>query len=131
PSVNLHDITDQPFIVGDIPVIPILVYHLKMPVLAFRFGNFTYITDANRIDDSEKKKIKGSEVIVINALRKKEHISHFNLSEAVNLVEELQIPKAYFTHISHQLGLHDEINAELPNNMKLAWDGLAINLPGS
>jgi phosphoribosyl 1,2-cyclic phosphate phosphodiesterase len=131
PSVNLHEITDQPFIVGDIPVIPILVYHLKMPVLAFRFGNFTYITDANRIDDAEKEKIKGSEVIVINALRKKEHISHFNLSEAVNLVEELQIPKAYFTHISHQLGLHDEINAELPNNMKLAWDGLTINLPGS
>lgn len=131
PSVNLHEITDQPFIVGDIPVIPILVYHLKMPVLAFRFGNFTYITDANRIDDVEKEKIKGSEVVVINALRKIEHISHFTLNEAVNLVQELQIPKAYFTHISHQLGLHDEINAELPKNIKLAWDGLTINLPGN
>jgi phosphoribosyl 1,2-cyclic phosphate phosphodiesterase len=131
PSVHLQEITYQPFMVGDIPVIPIRVYHLKMPVLAFRFGNFTYITDANRIDDVEKEKIKGSEVIVINALRKKEHISHFTLDEAVNLAKELQIPKAYFTHISHQLGLHDEINAELPKNSQLAWDGLTINLRGN
>jgi phosphoribosyl 1,2-cyclic phosphate phosphodiesterase len=131
PSVNLHEITDQPFIIGDIPVIPILVYHLKMPVLAFRFGNFTYITDANRIEDVEKEKIKGSEVIVINALRKQKHISHFTLGEAVDLVQELKIPKAYFTHISHQLGQHDEINAELPGNIELGWDGLTINMPGN
>ena len=130
-SVNMHTVTHESFMVGDIPVIPILVYHLKMPVLAFRFGNFTYITDANRIDDVEKEKIKGSEVIVINALRKQKHISHFTLGEAVNLVEELQIPKAYFTHISHQLGLHDEINEELPRDIELAWDGLKITLPGN
>ena len=116
PDVNMHTITNEPFVVGDIPVIPILVYHLKMPVFGFRFGDFTYITDANRIDEAEKEKIKGSKILVVNALRKKEHISHFNLQQAVDLVEELKIPKAYFTHISHQLGLHDEINNELPAN---------------
>lgn len=130
PSVNLHEITDQPFLVGDIPVIPILVYHLKMPVLAFRFGKFTYITDANRIDGAEKAKIKGSEVMVVNALRKNAHISHFTLDEAVSLAQELQVPQTYLTHISHQLGRHDEINAELPKNIQLAWDGLTITLPG-
>src|SRR6185437_3357885 len=130
PNINLHTITDKPFTVGDIPVIPILVYHLKMPVLAFRFGKFTYITDANRIDKEEKEKIKGSEIIVVNALRKKEHISHFTLNEAVDLVKELKIPEAYFTHISHQLGLHDEINNELPTNIRLAFDGLTLHIPG-
>jgi len=130
PNINLHTITDKPFVVGDIPVIPILVYHLKMPVLAFRFGSFTYITDANRIDEKEKDKIKGSEIIVVNALRKKEHISHFTLNEAVDLVKELKIPEGYFTHISHQLGLHDEINNELPGNIHLAFDGLQIIVRG-
>lgn len=130
PNINLNTITDKPFTVGDIPVIPILVFHLKMPVLAFRFGDFTYITDANRIDENEKEKIKGSKILVVNALRKKEHISHFNLQEAIDLAEELKIPKAYFTHISHQLGLHDKINNELPENIQLAWDGLKIDLAG-
>ena len=130
PNINLHTITDKPFVVGDIPVIPILVYHLKMPVLAFRFGSFTYITDANRIDEKEKDKIRGCEIITVNALRKKEHISHFTLNEAVNLVNELKIPEGYFTHISHQLGLHDEINNELPGNIRLAFDGLTLNIPG-
>ena len=130
PDVNMHTITNEPFVVGDIPVIPILVYHLKMPVYGFRFGDFTYITDANRIDEEEKEKIKGSKILVVNALRKKEHISHYNLQQAIDLVEELKIPKAYFTHISHQLGLHDEINKELPSGIKLACDRLKIDLKG-
>ena len=100
----------------------------KMPVFAFRFGKFTYITDANRIEESERKKIKGSEIIVVNALRKQEHLSHFTLEEAVKLVRELEVPTAYFTHISHQLGTHDEINAELPKGMQLAYDGLQISI---
>jgi phosphoribosyl 1,2-cyclic phosphate phosphodiesterase len=130
PEIHLHTITDKPFIVGDIPVIPILVYHLKMPVLGFRFGKFTYITDANRIDDQEKEKIKGSEILVVNALRKKEHISHFTLQQAIDLAQELKIPSAYFTHISHQLGRHNEINKELPENIHLAYDGLKIKVEG-
>jgi phosphoribosyl 1,2-cyclic phosphate phosphodiesterase len=128
PEINLNTIDLTPFTVGDIPVIPILVWHLKMPVLGFRFGNFTYITDANRIDNEEREKIKGSEIIVLNALRREAHISHFNLEEAVQLVKELEVPQAYFTHISHQLGKHSDINKELPAGMKLAYDGLVQEL---
>jgi phosphoribosyl 1,2-cyclic phosphate phosphodiesterase len=126
PELFLNTITDEPFSIGDIPIIPVLVWHLKMPVLGFRFGKFTYITDANRIDEKEKQKIKGSEVVVLNALRKQHHISHFTLAEAVDMVQELKVPKAYFTHISHQLGRHEEIEAELPEGIHLAYDGLQL-----
>ncbi|MBL7710358.1 MAG: MBL fold metallo-hydrolase [Chitinophagaceae bacterium] len=124
PELNMHTINLDPFMVGDIPVTPIQVWHLKMPVLGFRFGKFTYITDANRIEEEEKEKIRGSEVLVLNALRKQKHISHFTLGEAIELVRELSIPGAYFTHISHQLGLHAEIEVELSHGMHLAYDGL-------
>jgi len=126
PELNLNTITLEPFLVGDIPIIPILVWHLKMPVLGFRFGKFTYITDANKIDEAEKDKIRGSEVMVLNALRKQKHISHFTLGEAIEMVEDLKIPEAYFTHISHQLGRHEEIEAELPDGLHLAYDGLQL-----
>ena len=112
--------------VGDIPIVPILVWHLKMPVLGFRFGRFTYITDANRIDENEKEKIRGSEVMVLNALRKQKHISHFTLDEAIDMVTELKVPVSYFTHISHQLGLHADIESELPDGVHLAYDGLTL-----
>jgi phosphoribosyl 1,2-cyclic phosphate phosphodiesterase len=128
PEIELITIDETPFQVGDIDVIPILVWHHKMPVYGFRFGDFTYITDANRIDDEEKEKIKGSKVLVVNALRKAQHISHFTLDEAIALVNELNIPEAYFTHISHQLGFHQHINAALPRHIKLAYDGLTCKL---
>ena len=129
PELNLITISDQPYVVGDIPVIPIKVWHMKMPVLGFRFGPFTYITDANRIEEQEKDKIRDSEILVLNALRKQQHISHFTLGEAVDLVQELRVPLAYFTHMSHQIGLHADIEAELPDNIHLAWDGLVLNTP--
>jgi len=123
PNLSLNTIDGSPFMIGDIPVIPVLVWHLKMPVLGFRFGKFTYITDANKIDDNEKEKIKGCEVMVLNALRKESHISHFTLDEAVAMVQELAVPTGYFTHISHQLGRHTEINQSLPKGIALAFDG--------
>jgi phosphoribosyl 1,2-cyclic phosphate phosphodiesterase len=126
PDINLKDISEESFLIGDIPVTPIKVWHLKMPVLGFRFGSFTYITDANKIDDPEKEKIKGSDAMVLNALRREKHISHFNLEEAIALVKELEIPKAYFTHISHQLGLHAEISKELPAGIELAYDSQQV-----
>jgi phosphoribosyl 1,2-cyclic phosphate phosphodiesterase len=126
PDISLHDIGEEAFMIGDIPVIPILVWHLRMPVLGFRFGHFTYITDANRIDDTEKEKIKGSKQVVLNALRHDKHISHFNLEEAIAMVQELQVPEAYFTHISPQLGKHDDINATLPAGMQLSHDMLSV-----
>jgi phosphoribosyl 1,2-cyclic phosphate phosphodiesterase len=128
PDLTMHTFTMDPFVIGDIPVVPILVWHLKMPVMGFRFGKFTYITDANRIDPESKEKITGSEILVLNALRTKEHISHFTLKEAIDMVKELKVPRAYFTHISHQLGLHDVIETELPEGMHLAYDGLKIEI---
>jgi phosphoribosyl 1,2-cyclic phosphate phosphodiesterase len=128
PEIDLNTITLDPFVIGDIPITPVGVWHLKMPVYGFRFGKVTYITDANRIDESEKEKIWGSEVLIINALRKEKHISHFSLAEAVDLAKELRIPQAYFIHISHQLGLHAEVEAELPEGIHLAYDGLELQL---
>ena len=128
PKINLHQLSLDSFVIGDIPITPILVWHNIMPVYGFRFGRFTYITDANRIDNSEKEKIRGSDIIVLNALRNEPHLSHFTLSEAIDLVKELNIPTAYFTHISHQLGLHEEVSALLPENMSLAYDRLTIEI---
>jgi phosphoribosyl 1,2-cyclic phosphate phosphodiesterase len=126
PNLELNEITLDPFTIGDIPVTPIEVWHLKMPVYGFRFGDFTYITDANRIDEEEKEKIKGSKILVVNALRKEKHISHYALDEAIDLVQELQVPEAYFTHISHQLGKHNAIEKELPVGIHLGYDGLQL-----
>lgn len=128
PHLELHPITLEPFTIGDIFIKPILVWHLKMPVLGFRFGHFTYITDANRIEAAERDKIRGSKTIVLNALRKEDHISHFSLGEAITTVQELGITTAYFTHISHQLGLHQVIEKELPSGMHLAYDGLVVHV---
>jgi phosphoribosyl 1,2-cyclic phosphate phosphodiesterase len=128
PSLELNSIIPEPFIIGDIPIIPITVWHLKMPVFGFRFGSFTYITDANKIEDNEKQKIKGSTVLAINALRKEKHISHFSLSEAIDLSLELGINDSYFIHLSHQLGRHHEVDASLPAGIHLAFDGLVLNI---
>jgi phosphoribosyl 1,2-cyclic phosphate phosphodiesterase len=126
PQLNFNTLNLDPFTVGDIPIIPVMVWHLKMPVLGFRFGKFTYITDANRIEEAEKEKIRGSEVIVLNALRKQKHISHFSLEEAIEMAHELKIPLAYFTHLSHQMGRHSEVEQELPEGIHLAHDGLEL-----
>jgi phosphoribosyl 1,2-cyclic phosphate phosphodiesterase len=126
PDLIIHHIDDNMFTIGDLIIEPIKVWHLKMPVLGFRIGPFTYITDANRIEEEQKVKIKGSQTVVVNALRKQPHLSHFTLDEAIDLVNELSVPQAYFTHISHQLGLHDEINDSLPKEMRLAYDGLQL-----
>jgi len=128
PTIHMHTITLEEFVVGDLRIIPIQVYHLNMPVLGFRFGDFTYITDANMIDENEKQKVAGSKILVVNALRKEAHLSHYNLREAVALADELNIPQAYFTHISHQLGTHAEISMELDTGRQLAWDGLTLTL---
>ncbi|MFM8758415.1 MAG: MBL fold metallo-hydrolase, partial [Methylophilaceae bacterium] len=126
PQLNLNTIDEQPFYIGDIPVLPIVVWHLKMPVYGFRFGDFTYITDANRIDADELAKVRGSKLMVVNALRREPHLSHFTLSEAVTLVQDLGVPEAYFTHISHQLGKYAAISQELPAGIHLAYDGLQL-----
>lgn len=128
PKINMHTIDNNTFSIEGVKFTPIEVMHYKLPVLGFRVGDFTYITDANYISEKEKEKIRGSKVVVLNALRKEKHISHFTLDEAVELLTGLNPEKAYLIHISHQLGLHDRINEELPGFIELAYDGLQINM---
>ena len=108
---------------------PILVLlDLKMPVLGFRFGDFTYITDANYIDPEELEKVKGSKVLILNALRPEPHPTHFTLSEAIELTKTLAIPQTYFTHFSHQIGLHAIVEPSLPKGIGMSFDGMVITL---
>ena len=128
PNIDLKTIDNKAFEVEGVEVLPIEVLHYKLPVYGYRIKDFTYITDANDISSAEKEKIKGSKVLVLNALRKTDHISHFTLQEALDLIEELKPEKAYLTHISHQMGLHKEVSKELPKNVYLAYDGLKVEI---
>lgn len=129
PQLVMHTIEKNiPFTIGDITILPVDVWHYLLPVKAFRVNDFAYITDANLIDDDQMNLLKGIKTLVISALRKEKHISHFTLSEAIDIAEKLKVEEAYFTHISHQLGKYDAIEKELPANMHLAYDGLEIFL---
>ncbi len=128
PEVKLHLLENKLTTIEGVDFLPIEVLHYRLPVFAFRINDFTYITDANYISEKEKEKIKGSKVIVVNALRREEHISHFTFEQAIQLMEELKPEKAYFTHISHQLGLHADVEKELPSFISLAYDGLKLQL---
>ena len=128
PQINLHTIGIEPFNIGKVHLIPIEVMHYKLPVWGFRIKDFTYITDAKTVSEAEKEKIKGSEVLVINALQFDKHISHFTFDEAVAFAEEMGAETTYFTHISHRLGRHDDVSQQLPPHIKLAYDGLKLEL---
>jgi phosphoribosyl 1,2-cyclic phosphate phosphodiesterase len=126
PRLQLNKIDSEPFEIEGVTFTPIQVMHHRLPVLGFRVGDFTYITDANYISEVEMEKIRGSKVVVINALQREPHISHFTLPQAIELVQELNVPKAYFTHMSHKIGLHGDLEKELPENVHLAYDGLKL-----
>jgi phosphoribosyl 1,2-cyclic phosphate phosphodiesterase len=128
PQINLKTITSEPFLIGDIKFIPIEVMHYKLPVKGFRINDFTYITDAKTISESEKQLIKGSSILVINALQKQTHISHFTLDEAIAFAQEIGAERTYFTHISHRLGRHEDISKDLPLGIELAYDGLKLEI---
>lgn len=128
PLLNIHGIDLVPFTIGDITLQPVEVMHYKMPVLGFRIQDFTYITDAKTISAKEKEKIKGTRILVINALQKEKHISHFTLDEAIAFANEIDAEQTYFTHISHRMGTHDEVSEELPSNIALAYDGLSFEI---
>lgn len=128
PEIDLYTVRDDPFTIKEVTFTPINVLHYKLPVKAYRIKDFTYITDANFISPEEKEKIKGSKIIVLNALRREEHISHYTLQEAINLLKELKPEKAYLTHISHQMGLHEDVSKELPGFIEIAYDGLEIEI---
>jgi phosphoribosyl 1,2-cyclic phosphate phosphodiesterase len=128
PKIQMNMIHEQPFALFGLNIIPIRVMHYQLPVLGFRINDFTYITDANYIAPEELAKASGSKVLVINALRKEKHISHFTLDEAIAIATEIGAEKTYFIHMSHQLGKHEEIAQTLPPGIFLAYDGLQITV---
>ena len=128
PNVNLSIIENEKFEIDTgIEIQPIEVLHYKLPVFGFRIGDITYITDAKTISEKEKEKIKGSNILIINALRREPHMSHFNLDEALAFINEINPNHAYLTHISHLFGTHNEIEKELPSNVHMAYDGLSLD----
>lgn len=128
PQLNLNTITNNSFTINGLEIVPIRVLHYKLEVFGFRIGGFTYITDANFIAPEELNKASGSEVFVLNALRHEKHVSHYNLSEAIETAQNTKAKNSYFLHISHQLGLHEEVSKILPASMHLAYDGLELHL---
>ncbi|WP_353184948.1 MBL fold metallo-hydrolase [Parapedobacter lycopersici] len=126
PQLELHQITTAPFPLFGAMIQPIEVMHYMMPVLGFRIGDFTYITDAKTVAEPEAEKIKGTKILVVNALQRDPHISHFTLDEAVAFAQQVGAEQTYFTHISHRLGRHEEVQRELPSGISLAYDGLIL-----
>ena len=124
----MHTITNPTFEVGGNQITPLDVMHYKLPILAYRIGDFTYITDAKTISEEVIEKIKGTKVLVLNALQKESHISHLTFDEAIAMANRIGAETTYFTHISHNLGLHQEVSKELPAHIQLAYDGLKIIL---
>ncbi len=128
PQLHFHTIENETFAINGVEFTPIEVMHHKMPVFGFRINDFTYITDASFISEEEKQKIAGSKVLVINALRKSSHISHFSLEEALRVVDEVKPEAAYITHLSHFMGLHEDVEQALPANVFIAYDGLRVKM---
>jgi phosphoribosyl 1,2-cyclic phosphate phosphodiesterase len=128
PQIKLNEISEEPFQINGVDFTPLPVMHMKMPVLGFRVGDFSYITDANFISDNTYQKLKGTQVLVLNALQKDSHPSHFTLAEALEVAKKVGPTQTYFTHISHKLGLHKAIEKELPESVALGYDGLSFTL---
>jgi len=129
PLINVHEIeAHQAFKIKEEIFTPIEVLHHRLPVLGFRIQDFTYITDVNSISDQELEKVYGSKVLVLGALQREKHISHFTLDEAIEVAQKVNADITYFTHISHKMGLHSEVEKELPPNIRLAYDGLKVRI---
>ena len=128
PQMELIDIDIQGFRIGELDILPIRLMHYLLPVYGFRFGKFAYLTDFNRIEEKELKKLYGIETLVICALRKSSHISHLSLSEALSLINKISPRKAFLTHLSHEMGLHKELLKELPSNVEPGYDGLILEI---
>lgn len=128
PRLNLIPINGRSFQAGSVDVLPLPVVHLNMPVFGYRIGDFSYITDANEIPADTFERLKGTRLLVLNALQREKHISHFNLEEAIAVALKVGAEQTYFTHLSHKMGLHKEVEAELPSGVHLAHDGLSVNL---
>lgn len=127
PKMRLYNLDGHAFKIKGINIIPIRVFHYHLPVYGFRIGNFAYITDANYIPEESKEKLLGVKYLIINALRKEKHISHFSLREAIDFIREISPKKAFLTHVSHQMGCHADVSKELPPEIILSYDGLSFS----
>jgi phosphoribosyl 1,2-cyclic phosphate phosphodiesterase len=127
PRMRLNSIPALSFKIKDVEIIPVRVFHYRLPIFGFRTGDFAYITDANYIPDESKEKLFGVKYLVINALRKEKHISHFSLRESIDFIREISPKKAFITHVSHQMGRYSEVSKELPSDIMLSYDGLSIS----
>ena len=128
PEIKVHNIKNEPFNINGVEILPIEGLHYKLPVFGYRINDFVYLTDVSFVSEKEKEKMKGADIIVLDALRKTPHISHFTMEQAVELLEELQPKQGYLIHISHLMGLHNEVVKELPDFIKPAHDGLVLQL---
>jgi len=128
PKINIHTIATENFSIGKTEFVPLPIMHYKLPILGYRIGNFTYITDAKTIPQVSIDKIRGTKILVINALQREDHISHFTFEEAIAFAKDINADMTYFTHISHNLGKHEDVEKELPDNIRLAYDGLSIEI---
>ncbi|MBO7576241.1 MAG: MBL fold metallo-hydrolase [Bacteroidales bacterium] len=129
PEANLHEVSgDEPFEAAGVEVIPVKAMHKDLPILGYRIGKLGYITDANHIEPRELDKLRGVDVLVINALRKTKHFSHFCLEEALEVIKEVEPSRAYITHVSHEMGLYAEVNRELPEGVQIACDGEKVTI---
>jgi phosphoribosyl 1,2-cyclic phosphate phosphodiesterase len=126
PKINLHEIDENVFYIDHLKVLPIRVMHAGLPILGFRIGNIAYLTDVKTIDEKAIKQLQGLDILVLNALRITKHISHLSLNEALEIAGKVGAKKTFFTHMSHDIGLHEEVNQLLPGNIQLAYDGLLV-----
>ncbi len=128
PKMNFIRVEDAPFKIKDLEILPVNVMHATMPVKGYRIGDFTYITDAKTIDAKEMDKIRGTKTLVLNALRPEEHYSHLSIAQALAIIEDIKPDMAYLVHMSHQFGLYVEMESKFPSNVKIAYDGLKVNV---
>tara|TARA_B100000900_G_scaffold255232_1_gene217477 strand:- start:212 stop:973 length:762 start_codon:yes stop_codon:yes gene_type:complete len=128
PKVNVNLINESDFYVDSIKITPIKAYHYKLPVHGFRIGGFVYLTDVSNIPEKEKEKMKNADIIVLDSLRKEPHMSHLCLQQSIDLINELKPKKSYLIHISHLMGLHDQVQSEIPPNIYLSYDGLKVHI---
>jgi len=126
PQIDLNTISDEAFSVGETIIVPLDIMHYKLPILGFRINDFVYITDAKTVSEETIAKIKGAKILIVNALQKEQHISHFTLDEAIEFAQKIGAEQTYLTHISHNMGLHEVVEKELPHNVKFAYDGLTL-----
>ena len=127
PTIHLHEINENEFYIDELKIQPIRIMHAKLPIFGYRINNIAYLTDVKTIEDKAIEQLQNLDVLILSALRINKHISHLSLEEAIEIAQKIGARETYFTHMSHDMGLHDQVNKTLPEHIQLAYDGLTIN----